>query len=140
MTKKEVANLSGMTSGVVGQIRRIGMIASEAAGYNEVAQIRHHEEVVACPKDVQKGSCQEEEDPNGIEQRKNSKGATDVEVLEVAWFLQSVEEDAGDQKAGENEEEIDADPTPFQNWQIGYQCDVVGLKDHQKSDGSKSVQ
>jgi len=58
MTKKKIANLPGMTSGVVGQVRRIEMMASDAAGYNEVAKIRHHEEVVACPKDVQEGSCQ----------------------------------------------------------------------------------
>src|SRR5262249_2287333 len=51
-----------------------------------------------------------EEDEDSVVEGKDSQGATDVEVAQIVGGLARVEENSGDEKAGEGEEEIDAHP------------------------------
>ncbi len=52
----------------------------------------------------------EEEEKDAVVKRKDAEGAAGVEVAEEVGVLEGVAEDAGDEEAGEGEEERNADP------------------------------
>ena len=56
----------------------------------------------------------------------DAQGAAAVEVAEVFFFVSGFEKDGGDQEAGEDEEEIDACPSP-QAGVVDWSTDEAGM-------------
>jgi len=56
---------------------------------------------------------EQKDDQDSVVKREDAECAAGVEGLEVVGDIEGVDQDAGDEEAGENEEEIDADIAGF---------------------------
>ncbi len=65
----------------------------------------------AIPLEMEGFGEQENEKEKSIVKREDAQGPAGVEDLEVVAVVEGLKEDAGDEEAGEGEEEVDADPT-----------------------------
>jgi hypothetical protein len=52
---------------------------------------------------------EKQQEEEAVVERKDAQGAAGVEGFEEVGLVESVEKDAGDEEAGENEEEVDSD-------------------------------
>jgi hypothetical protein len=51
---------------------------------------------------------------NRVIERKDAHGAADVKIAEAMRIVTCIKQDAGNEKTGEHEENVDAGPTPGQ--------------------------
>src|SRR5271155_5817002 len=58
---------------------------------------------------MQRPAEEQEENEKAVVQREDTESAAGVKGLEEMLYVQRVEQDTGDEEAGEHEEEIDAD-------------------------------
>jgi len=100
---------------------------------SEVAEIRGPDEPGPGPLPMEDGPGKDHGEQDAVVKREDSQGTANVEVANAMGVVAGVEEDAGDEKAGEDEEEVDPGPA------VG-ELEVVLEEDEKESDGAEAVE
>jgi hypothetical protein len=115
----------------------------------KVLQVEDEQPSHAVPVQVPGNGEQEADQQDAVVEGEDAQGAAGVELAEVAFVLQGVDQNAGDKKAGEDEEEVDAKVAvvedgadePGENTAgmvIGFKD--VGTDDHQNGKAADAVE
>jgi hypothetical protein len=138
MTKLEDGQVAEVKGGM--QIFH-GLAATKKYAWIEqpcvVAKIDGPETPRRRPDPVKDGIEEKGEEKDTVVEGKDTKDAADVEVAKAMLSFPSVVEDACDEKAGEDEEDVDADPTPAKRaWVI----EIVFEEDEKDRNGSQAIE
>ena len=76
----------------------------------DIAEIEEVEKMLSAPMEVKYRRAKDECEEDCVEEREDSKSTASIEVFDFMFDLRGVEEDAGDEEAGEDEEEVDSYP------------------------------
>ena len=81
----------------------------EEHGY--IAEIEEIKKVLSAPMEGDYRGEEQEGEENRIEEREDSQSTSSIEVFYFIFSLRGVIEDTGDEEAGEDEEDVDSDPS-----------------------------
>ena len=109
----------------------------EQMDLREVSEIKKPEIPGPVPYPMEDGRRHQEKKKQTIVKGKDTQGPANVEVAEAMFGVSRVVKNAGDQEAGENEEDIDAGPSPTHAERISK---IVLMKYKQYRNGAQAVQ
>ena len=77
-----------------------------------VAEVKEREHPGGAPEPMEDGRSEKRAEENGVVKGEDAQGAAHIEVANAVRLIARVVQDAGDEKAGEHKEKVDADPSP----------------------------
>ena len=95
----------------VGVVAAEDLVEGEVVVAEEVTDVEEEGEVQPSPLVVEERRKGEQYGDDEVKDREDAKAAACVEAAEVSGVVAGVVEDTGDEKTGEDEEEVDAHPS-----------------------------
>jgi hypothetical protein len=87
-----------------------GWLEVRSEKHGDIAEIEEVKKMLGTPMEVEYRRKEHKSEENRVEEREDSKSTASIEVFDFMFDLRGVEEDAGDEEAGEDEEEVDSYP------------------------------
>src|ERR1700704_5092564 len=92
-----------------------GRLKVRGEKHGNIAEIEEIKKMPGAPMEMEYRGEEQKGEENSVEEREDSESTSSIEVFDFMFSLRGVIEYAGDEEAGEDEEEVDSDPARISN-------------------------